>query len=169
MPLAFNITKQKKKNNQPYQKEKKELKTQICEKLFSEPLEPYTKILECGSIEILLAMRTYSEANSVDHWQKKHRRHKSQKNTIFWTLLEIKHLLKLPCLITLTRYAPRELDFYDNLPMSFKWILDSISDTLIPGLKSGRADNDKRIRVKYDQIKNKKYFIKIEFDFSDST
>ncbi len=76
--------------------------------------------------------------------------------------------LLLPCTIHVTRLAPRKLDF-DNLCYSFKWIVDSICDRLIPGLERGRADGDKRIKeIKYFQEKGnvKEYSVKIEI-FSD--
>lgn len=58
----------------------------------------------------------------------------------------------LPCLITITRIAPRALD-WDNLLYSLKWITDGICGRLIPGLAPGRADGDKRISIQYGQEK----------------
>jgi hypothetical protein len=45
-----------------------------------------------------------------------------------------------------------------------KNIRDYICDILIPGKKMGRADSDKRIQVKYEQIKGipKEYAIEVE-------
>lgn len=72
----------------------------------------------------------------------------------------------LPCLITLTRIAPRKLDCDDNLPTAFKNVKDYICNLLIPGKKMGRADSDTRIQVKYEQIKGipKEYAIEVEIE-----
>ncbi len=59
----------------------------------------------------------------------------------------------------------RFLDKNDNLPCSFKWILDAVCDNLLPGLKPGRADGDERISVKYDQEKSKEYGVRITMEF----
>lgn len=114
-----------------------------------------------------LPIITVSEANSTEHWSKKHKRHKAQKNLI---LLAFKiHSLKieLPCVIKLIRLSPRLLDD-DNLLSAFKFIRDEISSQLIPGLAPGRADSDPRIKWEYNQEKSKTKGIKIQF-FSSSS
>ncbi len=71
----------------------------------------------------------------------------------------------LPCKITLTRYAERELDSHDNLPASQKFILDAICELLIPGLAAGRADGDKRIEVAYKQEKAKRTTLRVDIEY----
>jgi hypothetical protein len=70
----------------------------------------------------------------------------------------------LPCIIKLTRIAPRFLDEGDNLPSSLKNVRDYVCSLLIPGKKIGRADSDKRIQVSYDQIKGhvREYAVEVE-------
>ena len=109
-------------------------------------------------------LKTVSEMNCAEHWTKKSKRHRMQKKIIqlIWNTSDDD--IHLPCHITLTRLATRELD-YDNLVCSMKWVLDSICDLLVPGLRPGRADGDKRITVDYKQDKAKSMGIRIEFDF----
>ena len=118
-----------------------------------------------GNVIITLPIRTISEGNCFEPWQKKHKRHRSQKNQVVLAITPIKRQIKLPCHIKLIRYAPRSLDSFENLPMSFKWIVDTLCAELTGDYRPGRADGDKRITLSCDQIKSKEYFIKIEISF----
>ena len=111
-----------------------------------------------------LLLRTVSESNCSEHWSKKHKRHKKQKLHVKYSFLQSRPKISIPCNIKLTRIAPRFLDKHDNLPCSFKYILDEICDYITPGLKPGFSDSIPGISVEYDQIKGdaKKYSIKIE-------
>lgn len=113
-----------------------------------------------------IPIRTYSEANLFEHWTKKHKRKKEQDRAVKLYLNGKVDESWLPCQITLTRIAPRTLDHADNLPMSFKTILDSVCNVLIPGKVKGQADSDSRIQVKYVQIKgiSKEYAVEIEIE-----
>ncbi len=127
-------------------------------------IRPLTEITE-GRVSITLPIRTISEGNCFEPWQKKHKRHKSQKLQIRLALLPHKCKIKLPCAIKLTRYAPRSLDKHDNLPMSFKFITDALCEELTNEYIAGKADSDERISITYDQVKSKEYYIKIEITF----
>lgn len=118
--------------------------------------------LEIGCFKAILPIKTISEGNSFENWKKKHARHLKQKGDVAIAISPHLHNITLPCEITLTRYAPRFLDRHDNLPMSFKYIADSVSNCLIPGKKAGQADSDPRLIWKYDQIKFSGYAISIE-------
>jgi len=111
-----------------------------------------------------LPIKTVNEANSREHWHKKATRHTRQKEATRFILASKVDETCLPCQIIFTRIAPRKLDQWDNLPMSFKWILDSLSELLIPGKATGQADSDNRIQVKYEQKKGDvgEYAIEIE-------
>lgn len=128
-------------------------------------------------LTLSLPLRTESEANGGvkksfmrngkkcyknEHWTDKHKRHKMQKNVIFLALKPKRDKLRLPCHIILTRYAPRSLDRHDNLPCSFKYILDALCAVITGNYAPGRADSDGRITVAYDQVKSSDYRIKIE-------
>jgi hypothetical protein len=117
--------------------------------------------IENGRVVITLPIRTVSEGNNFDPWRKKHARHKDQKRAVMFAMFPIKSKLSLPCKITLVRYAPRELDVFENLPYSLKWIADQVCAELTGDHRPGRADGDKRISIKADQVKSKIYAVKI--------
>lgn len=114
-----------------------------------------------------LPIKIANEANSTEHWTQKHRRHKIQKMKIKRAFLAESPKLQLPLHVTLTRIAPRDLDCHDNLPVSMKWVVDSISDCIFPGQKAGRADDSKLITWQYKQKKGlvREYALGIDFEF----
>lgn len=107
-----------------------------------------------------------SEANrGGEHWTKKQKRHKTQEFLINAYFNNNCNDVSLPCIIRMTRIAPRLLDEEDNLRMCFKWIKDYIAARLIPGkLSGGMKDGDKRIKWEYDQQKGKprEYALRVE-------
>jgi hypothetical protein len=111
-----------------------------------------------------LPIKTVSEANSVDHWTVKHKRHQFQKNYIKINFLKENIKVSLPCHIIITRISPRLLDDHDNLRMSVKWIVDALAENIVPGKAFGRADDCKSITWEYLQEKGKpkEYAVKIE-------
>lgn len=113
-------------------------------------------------IEINLPIRLVSP-NVKEHWAVKSRRNKWQQLLLKQALKSLAEDMQLPCMVTITRLAPRQLDTHDNLPMSAKWLVDEIAEFLIkPKKKSkGTADNDSRIEWRYAQEKSKKYSIRI--------
>ena len=139
------------------------------------PLDCKPKI-ETNRVEINLNIRTYSEAQTIavkkkngkyttEHWTAAHRRHKKQKNLVFWSYLEVKEFVKYPCTITFIRYAPNKLDKHDNLPMSMKWICDAICAEITGEHRPGLADNFEGLIIKYDQVVSKQYGVKIVIEF----
>ena len=111
-------------------------------------------------IELKIPLRLVSEANLCCHWTKKHKRKKKIAALLlcYWP----KEKIVLPCTVTLTRVAPRMLDF-DNLVHANKHLFDKICDLLRPGLAPGQADNTDLIEVVYKQEKGKpkEYAVKI--------
>lgn len=118
-------------------------------------------------VEFGLPLFTTSEANGgvkksykrngktcykSEHWSEKHRRHRLQKGSIALILRPIHHHLRMPCRITLTRYAPRKLDQFDNLPMSLKYILDAICEIITNDYTPGRADSHEGLEVIFKQV-----------------
>jgi len=77
-----------------------------------------------------LPIKTASESNSSEHWTVKRKRHKIQQGWVNMVFLQDKPIVEIPCNIVVTRIAPRSLDSHDNLPMSLKWICDSIADNI---------------------------------------
>lgn len=130
--------------------------------------------------EIILPILTVSEANGgakkayinkkgktsykPEHWTDGHKRHKAQKEMTALMLRPHRHLFHVPCRITLTRYASRKLDRFDNLPMSLKYILDMICAVITDDYRPGRADDNEQIDVVYKQILSKEYAVKIKIE-----
>ena len=116
-------------------------------------------------VEWHIPLRTCSEANTREHWTKKKKRHDAQKRAVRLFYNNNSTTITLPVHIKLTRIAPRNLDVFDNLPASFKCIVDCLCDLLVPRLKPGRADNDERITLSCDQKKGdrKQYGIIVNF------
>jgi len=125
----------------------------------------FENIVKLGRIELTLPIRTVSEANNFDPWQKKHKRHKAQKRTVFFALVNLKRYITLPCTITFVRYAPKPLDKHDNLPMSLKWICDSTCAEITGEHRPGLADNFQDININYGQVISKTYAVKIIIDY----
>jgi len=125
-----------------------------------------TKV-ECqdGKITLELPIKTVSEANCFEGWKQKYGRHKDQQRILSLYLYPLKSKIKLPCKISLTRLAPNELDTFDNLPMSFKYIVDAICSIITGEYRPGKADSDKRISISCDQVKSKIWGIKVEITF----
>lgn len=101
-----------------------------------------------------------SEANISRFWAKKSKVNKNQKLLIRYKFFNDNPKITLPCVVKLTRFSPRELDF-DNLVYAFKSIRDEVADQILPGLAKGRADGDKRISWEYLQEKGP-YAVKVE-------
>jgi hypothetical protein len=118
-----------------------------------------------GRVVIDLPLQTKSEANCFEPWPVRHGRHKSQQRMVALALNPLRSKIKLPCQIMLTRFAPDELDRFDNLPMSFKYIVDAICAIITGEYRAGKADSDKRISIACDQVKSKAYGIRIEVTY----
>lgn len=95
-------------------------------------------------------MHLVSEANQREHWSVKHRRAKEQRYTVYYNLrCTYWSLPQLPCIITLTRIAPRALDT-DNLVSSFKACQDGVADWLA-GAEGQGQDRLEGLTWHYDQ------------------
>ena len=131
-----------------------------------------------GWVELYLPIETVSEANggkkkayfkkgkkcyTSEHWNEKNRRHQLQKGSVSLMLRPLRNHIKLPCVITLTRYATHKLDKFDNLPMSLKYILDAICEVITGDYRPGRADNsiEDQIDVIYKQVVAQEYGVNI--------
>lgn len=123
-----------------------------------------SEVLE-GKIILDLPIQTTSEANCFESWRFKHGRHKAQQRTVALALNPLRAKIQLPCKVQLTRFAPHELDAFDNLPMSFKYIVDAICAIITGNYVAGKADSDKRISISCGQEKSKEYGIRIEINW----
>ena len=106
-------------------------------------------------MKVTLPLHTVSVANLREHWRVKARRAKEQRLVAFLQC----HDHPLPCVVTLTRIAPRSLDG-DNLQASFKHVRDGVADRL------GIKDNDPRVEWRYGQRKGlpKEYAVEVNID-----
>jgi len=118
-----------------------------------------------GKVLLDLPIRTKSEANCFEPWQVKHGRHKDQQRVVTLGLKPLRDKISLPCKIMLTRFAPDELDVFDNLPMSFKYIVDAVCAIITGEYRAGKADSDKRITIACGQVKSAAYGVRIEITF----
>ena len=98
---------------------------------------------------------TVSEANTFENYYTANKRHKLQKQYVNIYFRDISIYKNTPVVIKLIRISPRKLDSHDNLPMAFKYIVDSIADLLNPGKTSGRADDSELIKWEFGQEKGK--------------
>jgi hypothetical protein len=117
------------------------------------------------SVVLDIPLRTKSEANCFEHWRLKHKRHKQQQALVALALKPVRSKIQLPCKILLTRLAPNKLDKHDNLPMSFKYIVDACCAIVTGNFTSGKADSDERISIAYDQIESHDYGIRIDMSW----
>jgi hypothetical protein len=142
------------------------------------PMKDIATLATQNEFEIFLPLFTASEANGGvkksitckrtgktryknEHWSEKYKRHKKQKAVVALAMNHMKGKLSLPCKITLTRYASRKLDKFDNLPMSLKYILDSICEIVTGDYVPGRADSHEGFDVQYEQVNSKDYGVLI--------
>jgi len=108
----------------------------------------------------LLPIRAESIANRREHWTTRARRAQQHRDTAKWHCIASSTTRPtLPCVITLTRIAPRALDAHDNLPISLKNTVDGIADYL------GIDDRDPRVRWEYAQRRGepKQYAVEVAF------
>jgi len=130
-------------------------------------------------ILMVLDIKTCSEAQNLlsssrfykngkpkpEHWTERAARHKIQKKKVFFALVNCKEIIKLPCTIKYTRYAPGFLDEHDNLRISGKYVIDQCCAEITGEYRPGRADSNKGFTFQYDQVKSKKYYVKIEISW----
>jgi len=107
-------------------------------------------------ISIMIPIKTISLANSRMHWAARHRYVRGLRQAA----LAVPRF-DLPATVTLTRIGKRLLDEHDNLPSSFKPLVDGIADRL------GIADNDPRIKWRYAQHRGSPYAVKIDVEVGE--
>jgi hypothetical protein len=103
-------------------------------------------------MRVLLPIKTLSEANLREHWGKRARRAKKQREAarmyVRARLLCAGIILNSHLTISLTRIAPRALDS-DNLAGSLKAVRDGIADAL------GMNDGSPLLEWRYFQTKGR--------------
>ena len=133
-------------------------------KIDPEPSLEFGAILANRQLILTLPLRTQSP-NMCEPWQKRHARHKEQKRSVIFAMIPYRQIITLPCTIKCIRYAKKEIDKHDNLPMSFKNLVDCVSAEITGDHRPGLADSNKGFTFQYDQVKSKKYYVKIEISW----
>lgn len=98
-------------------------------------------------VSVLVPVKIESSLNLREHWRTRANRNTSHRAAAFSALRAAVKKFDpsiLPCVVTLTRIAPREMDD-DNLAGGFKSVRDGTADWL------GCDDRDKRIEWRYAQ------------------
>lgn len=103
------------------------------------------------SIQYSIPIRTVSALNMREHWAKRAKRVKAERNAAY---LLTPHV-SLPAAITMTRLGPRRLDD-DNLRGALKGVRDGIADRL------GVDDGGELVEWRYGQGKAKDYAVVVE-------
>lgn len=110
-------------------------------------------------LEFSMPIRVFSETNAREHWGKKFKRKKAQKQEtrIEWKRAAGRRRISLPCVVRLTRIGSRPLDD-DNLGESFKAIRDQIAAEI------GVDDGSSLIKFEYAQeaIGKREYAVRVQ-------
>jgi hypothetical protein len=104
--------------------------------------------LAVPTIRIRVPIRTVSEANQREHWAVKARRVVAQRQAVAWAWLSARLAVAVPCIVTMTRIAPRELDD-DNLRGALKAVRDEVA--LLLGLPAARPRKGQRWLIADDR------------------
>jgi hypothetical protein len=97
---------------------------------------------------VLVPIRIESVANLREHWSERAKRAREHKTAVWYSLRAARAPHSLPCIVTLTRIAPRALDG-DNLQSGLKAARDGVA------LWLQVDDADERITWRYRQRKGK--------------
>lgn len=113
-------------------------------------------------------LQLVSEMNARGHWGRRKRRFDMQAETVAWEIVTRVHpddIPEPPCVVTLTRIAPREFDD-DNLRSAFKAVRDAVAEWI-------GADDGKRggIEWRYKQERGapRQHRVRIEWSETRST
>ena len=109
-----------------------------------------------------IPLRTRSAPNLREHWATRARRVRRERLA---TALACRRALRigglLPCVVTLTRIAPRALDEHDNLRAALKGVVDQLALELCV-----RDDRDPRVTWRYAQSRGgvRDYMVRVEIE-----
>jgi hypothetical protein len=110
-------------------------------------------------VDFMVPLRTVSELNSREHWTATYKRRQDEEQIVAVAMQNNLRgrQVEMPCVVKLTRIAPRRLDSHDNLRSAFKATADFISRKL------GVNDGDGSITWEYDQMSGqpKQYAVRI--------
>jgi len=113
------------------------------------------------TVIVELPLRLESLSNKREHWAVRHKRAKAHRSAAYLAC----KTHPLPCVVTITRIAPRALDD-DNLRHAAKSVRDGIADRL------GVDDRDPRVEWRYAQASSarpKHYACLVQIDAPGDT
>lgn len=116
-------------------------------------------------MKVTIPIRIESTPNLREHWAAKAKRAREQFAATFYALKAAKAPTTLPCVVTITRVAPRQLDAHDNLKSGCKHAVDAVAQYLLGGKVKRVDDSDERIEWRYAQRKGgvREYAAEVEF------
>lgn len=108
-------------------------------------------------MKVTVPVRAVSLANVREHWTRRSDRARAHRSAAFLSLRATKVAAVLPCIVLLTRVAPRALDD-DNLRGALKSVRDGVADWL------GIDDRDPRVKWEYGQRKGPVKFYAVDVE-----
>ena len=111
------------------------------------------------AVKVIVPIRLVSVANISEHWSKSAQRRREHRAECWYSLKAAKIPHMLPCVVTLTRIAPRRLDAHDNLRSSAKGAVDGIADWL-----NLKTDADHRVEWRYAQRRGEPHEYALEIE-----
>ena len=115
-------------------------------------------------LTLYIDAKLVSEANRRDHWALKAKRVASHRDAVSMAwLLAGKPTIDPPCVVTITRVAPRQIRDSDNLVISAKALRDQLAEDVL------RCDDgDPRVRWEYGQRRGKTGEYAVEVTFAET-
>lgn len=109
---------------------------------------------------ITLPLRVSTKSNQRGHWAK-HSKATKLERLLTCAAVNNAGLVRTPTervVAVFTRYAPRTLDRWDNLPNAFKGCIDGLAESF------GIDDRSPLYEFSFRQVKAKDYWITIEIE-----
>lgn len=100
------------------------------------------------TFNVPIRTRSTNHGNGREHWASRARRVKAERSATMAAWYGAKRKVTLPCVVTLTRIAPRQMDG-DNLQGALKGVRDQVAQQL------GVDDRDARVTWVYGQERGK--------------
>lgn len=112
-----------------------------------------------GVVEIALPLKVNTRGNNRQQWYFDAKTAKQERDAAYVAIRALPRRPALPVKVTLTRYAPRPLDEFGNLPSSMKHVVDGIAEAY--------GVDDKRIDLygwNCKQVKSAEYGVGIRIE-----
>lgn len=116
---------------------------------------------------VLVPIRTVAETNEREHWSRRHKRRKAQREAVAWSLAPHQAAMVVFAkrwIVTITRVAPRPLDGHDNLRSGLKATADEVARWL------GVDDGSDAVEWRYGQRRGRvrEYAVEVRIEAAES-